>query len=86
MSTQFIHDAYGDKSVDPTCKDEATGILYDFNYGCCIKTPDNDVVWDLKLYNDETDDLLYETKLPSNSITQHLLNIILNGALKLVVV
>lgn len=67
MTTQYIHDAYGNKSADPTCKDEVTGILYDFNYGCCIKTPDNDVVWDLKLYNDETDDLLYETKLPSNS-------------------
>lgn len=46
---------------------DTTGIKYDFNYGFEFRTPKDDVVWHLKLWNDETGDLLITQMIPSNS-------------------
>jgi len=45
--------------------DTVTGLQYSFNYGVEIKTPaDLDEVWTIKLYNEDSGDVLTEFKLP----------------------
>lgn len=50
-----------------TYEDTKTGLRYDFNYGFECATPKVDVVWSLRIWNDDTGDLLIQQMVPSNS-------------------
>ena len=59
--------SFGALTKCPTCKDDTTGVYFDFNDGLRIVTPEDDVVWQLKVWNYQTGDLLVEKTIPSNS-------------------
>jgi hypothetical protein len=59
---------FGPITECPTQRDEKTGVCYDFNNGLRVVTPDTDVIWNLKVWNYQTGDLLADKTMPSKSM------------------
>lgn len=59
---------FGPITECPTQRDEKTGVCYDFNNGLRVVTPDTDVIWNLKVWNYQTGDLLADKTMPAKSM------------------
>lgn len=53
---------------DLSCKDEATGISYDFNYGLQLRTPVMaGAMWHVQVFNADTGSIIHAGTMPPNS-------------------